>query len=268
MLEVLGSSSVDSLISVFGVEADDAFVIDRDAEQRNITQGASDRIALAQGGNPEFTATRDFRYITLYPIARSLRSVQPPPPGAIPTRLVETGPDSWAETTLTQLGSPDAVFDEGVDRKGPLALGYAVELDLRVFRPDWREHPGGVQELYQEFAREGSASSAPADTTRVGERDLVSEAAKRTRMVVLGDVDFVNNANFLAWGNADLFLDLMLWLTEQEDRLVLASGPALFEPVVLSERQHLWLRILGIGIIPGIFLLLSIGVSWQRRRWV
>ncbi|HKI84001.1 MAG TPA: Gldg family protein [Candidatus Krumholzibacteria bacterium] len=268
LLEPMGSAGADTLVSDFGVRADLDFVIDRSSAQKNVTNGASDRIAMASRANPKFEGTRGFNHVTLYPIARSLSSIQPPPPGVTVTRIVETAKEAYGETTLSQLGDPEASFDPGTDLPGPLALGYAIDVDLRVFSVDWRNRSKGLEQTIMDMNPGDFDRRGAGDSLKVGSDKLVETPRQKAKLVVMGDVDFVNNANLLAWGNGDLFLDLVLWLSEKENRIAIGPGPELFEPVLLTIRQRTWLRIIGIGVVPGIFLLLAIGAVWWRRKWV
>jgi hypothetical protein len=268
LLEPLGSASADSLVEQFGIRVDPTFVIDRSAQQRNATNGASDRIAMARGANQKFSATAGFGYVTLYPIACSLSSVQPSAPGVTLTKIVQTSPDAWGETTLSQMGDPKASYDEGVDRKGPLTLAYAAKIDLRVFQLDWRTQGQGLEQTVREMNPEAFGQSAPGDTVRVKGEQLVQEHSRTARLVLTGDVDFVNNANLLVQGNGDLFLDLLLWLSQRENRIALGPGPELFEPILLTKHQVFWLRVLGVGVVPGIFFLSALLVVWRRRKWI
>jgi len=265
LLEPLGSATADTLVAEYGVQPDLDFVIDQSSQQKNATNGASNRIAMARSANPDFEGTLGFNHVTLYPIARSLSSVQPPPPGVKITRIVETAKEAWGETTLTQLGDPSATFDAGTDLAGPLSLGYAVEVNLRLFKLDWRNRSQGLEQNLMDMQ---PGDFDPGDTLTVGNEKVVQRPQSKTRIVVMGDVDFVNNANLLAWGNGDLFLDLTLWLSEKENRIAIGPGPELFDPVLLTIRQRNWLRIIGIGVVPGIFLVLAIGVVWWRRKWI
>ena len=61
---------------------------------------------------------------------------------------------------------------------------------------------------------------------------------------------------------------MLSWLTEAEDRLAFAPGPSLYEPVVLTQHQLFWLRLLGIAVVPAIFFVLAVVVAWRRRSWV
>jgi len=268
LLEPMGAASADSLVEGFGIRLHDGFVVDPSDARQNLTGEGNYRIALAIGGNREHRITRDFTLPTLYPIARALESVQPPPTGATVSRLVQTDPSSWAETTREQLVRGDPEFDAGTDLGGPLALAYAVELDLRRFRYD-APAAGNLSAALAQLQDVGDARDpALADSIRVGDRTFAGDLADTARLVVTGDVDFLNNANLLVRGNGDLGLAMLLWLTEQEDRIALAARPDLSDPVVLTINQTRWLRVLGIGVGPLLPLLLAGFVLWRRTRWV
>ena len=101
---------------------------------------------------------------------------------------------------MNQLGDPAARYNPGVDRKGPITLIYAVDADLRIFRPDWKEHPGGIDQALREHNVLNATSQGALDTVQVATDSLVARPRLHARLVVTGDVDFVNNANLGAWG--------------------------------------------------------------------
>ena len=269
MVEPMGSAAFDSLLHNFGIIAEGGFVVDPSEERRNITGSGAFRIALAQGGNPEHPVTAGFSYATLYPIARSLSSVQPPPAGVAATRLISSMPNAWSESDMRLIAMGAPAFEEESDGGGPLGLAYAVELDLRRFLYDESMRPAGLTGLMMDFYPETfDVRSDTGDTLQVGDGEFVKERSDRARIVAVGDVDFVNNANLLAYGNSDLFVAMLLWLTEQESRIALAPRPELFDPVVLTIRQTFWMRIGFIAALPAVFFLLAMSVVWRRRNWV
>lgn len=266
MVEPLGSAVVDSLLEPWGLRALDGIVFDPTPERENIAGEGSELIALALGGDRDHVITRSFGAATLYPIARGLEAVQPPAPGLTPTRLVQTAPGTWLETDFE---NPES-FDADEDRAGPIGLAFAVDVDLKRFRYDQRDLDVGLSasllDLHAEIV--DMRDSTRVDSVRVGDVELRREQGERARLVVFGDVDFVNNANLLVRGNSELLLSSLLWLTEHENRIALPPRPTRADPVVLTRRQKRWLRIVGMGVGPGIFFALSIGVVFQRRRWL
>lgn len=77
---------------------------------------------------PETDITRDFRLMTLFPLARPVLFESPGPPGAERAAVVTTGPGSWAESdTRALLGERKAAEDRTADRPGPIMLGAMTE---------------------------------------------------------------------------------------------------------------------------------------------
>jgi ABC-type uncharacterized transport system involved in gliding motility auxiliary subunit len=268
MLEPLGAADVDSMLIPWGLRAHDGFVIDPSRARENIAGPNSSRIALALRGNPEHPITRELSVPTLFPIAKSFESIQPPPPGIEPIRLVATQPEAWLESDYSLMAFGDARLDASTDVAGPLGLAYAIRADLRRFRHGDAEE-GLTSTLLN--LRRGAVDfrdSTAVDTLRAGAAELTTALKEEARLVVVGDVDFVNNANLLVRGNSQLLLGILYWLTDQESRVALPPRPNVADPIVLTERQRAWIRILGIGVGPGIPLLGSVVVLWRRRRWL
>jgi ABC-type uncharacterized transport system involved in gliding motility auxiliary subunit len=70
------------------------------------------------------TITKNFsRTMTIFPLARSVKSGEKSQPEEQETELLRTSPESWAET---ELKGNTAKFDEGKDTKGPISLGVAA----------------------------------------------------------------------------------------------------------------------------------------------
>jgi ABC-type uncharacterized transport system involved in gliding motility auxiliary subunit len=74
---------------------------------------------------PFSSITKDLGGLTtFFPVARTIELTDPPPEGMTITRLLETTPDSWGETDLT---NQQARYDPNVDVRGPLVLGAMIE---------------------------------------------------------------------------------------------------------------------------------------------
>jgi len=266
-LEPGGSKSVDSLLTRWGIEPAEGYVIDATEEQRNLLGQDEPLIALAMGGNPEHPITRGFTFATFYPIARALFAVQPPPAGVEAVPLVQTGARSWLERTRST--EEATVYDPEVDQIGPLVLGYAAVVDLPVYVAGSVSVRGLSANLIEmNAARHDLRDSALAGSQELAGEQFASGLAPNSRLVVFGDIDFVSNSNLRVQGNGDLFLSSVLWLTEQEDRIALAPRPELSDPIVLGARRTKLVRWVGIGAFPALFFLAG-GLSvWRRRRWV
>jgi ABC-type uncharacterized transport system involved in gliding motility auxiliary subunit len=115
--------------------------------------------------------------------------------------------------------------DEGKDRIGPIAVAVAVEL-----------------------------GAATVDI-------------RSTRMVVIGDSYFVSNGALKkgVGGNSSLFLSAVNWLIERESLLTVEPRPPVELRLEMTQPQLTRLLLLVTVGIPGIFVLLGIGVWFARR---
>jgi hypothetical protein len=117
-------------------------------------------------------------------------------------------------------------FDEGIDRKGPLPIAVAVE--------------------------RGSVASREMNLSR-------------SRIVVIGDVDFIAN-NGLSGANADLFLNALNWVLDRDPLIDIAPKPAGPVRLMISREQRdalFWVVVVG---VPGLAALAGIFMRWRRRE--
>jgi len=162
---------------------------------------------------------------TFFPHARSIEETQSKPEGVKVTPLIRTSDGSWGETSLEDLRH--VAYDEGQDTLGPLTLAVSVE---------------------------ATASS--------------DEEAK-TRLVIFGDTDFVSNSVLHsvrgAFGNADLFLNAINWLAEEEALISIRPKPPEVRRVILNSRQMRLILYSSVGFLPLSVLLMGAAIWWRRR---
>lgn len=164
--------------------------------------------------------------VTLYPLARSARPSVPSPEGLTVTPLASTSPGGWGETD-TSVGT--FTFDEGRDLKGPVPIAVAAE------------------------------RSPPASPEG-------AQASSLTRVVVIGDSDFVTDSQLGNVGNRDLALGVTYWLIEQEQ--LIGIGPKPIESIHLNLTGAqltgiFWFSFLAMPCLVGV---LGVGMWWVRRR--
>lgn len=90
---------------------------------------------------------------------------------------------------------------------------------------------------------------------------------KSTRLVVIGDSDFVSNGALASGGsgNLDLYLSALNWLLEREALIAIAPrAPGLIRLDMDESRIRMALAIFGLGL-PALSALLGVAV-WVRRR--
>ncbi len=170
--------------------------------------------------------------ITLFPLPRSLElsREQSYEPGRQVSELVKSAAGSWGETNQYNLE-----YTEGKDTKGPLAIAAAATKEL--------EEP---------------AASAP-------DKKKEETPKKTMRVVVVGSAGAAANGWFPLAGNPDFFANSVNWLTESEDLIAIRPRSATPPPLYLTPSQAKRVKLVSLYLMPGILLLLGLGIWWARR---
>jgi ABC-type uncharacterized transport system involved in gliding motility auxiliary subunit len=194
---------------------------------------------------PYHAITKDFRLPTVYGGARSVEAGKATLEGVSAQDLVKTSAQSWAESDLTLKGSIQ--FDEGKDRKGPVALAAVATVRGPMPAPTPTPSP--------------APSPGPSPAASPAEEPKAPEG----RVVAVGDADFAANSLLAFQGNQDFFLNTIAWLAEDADLISIRpkepENQALFlSPTVLQNVA--WAALV---LLPGFFVVAGIA-SWWRRR--
>src|SRR5205823_1800230 len=88
---------------------------------------------------------------------------------------------------------------------------------------------------------------------------------RRTRVVVVGDVDFATNAFIAQAGNGELLLRAVDWAALEKDLVAVSANLPAVRPIDLTEGRLGYARVLLAAIVPGFFLLGG-AVVWALRR--
>jgi ABC-type uncharacterized transport system involved in gliding motility auxiliary subunit len=193
--------------------------------------GANEAVPIAmppQGSSHPIT--KDFQMMTAYPLARSVTPIEGGANGHTAQKLVETSARSWAETDLKGLyanGKVEPNPDKG-DKMGPISLAAAV-------------------------------SAAVTDAPGPG------ASKQESRLVVVGDSDFMSNGAINTQGNRDLGLNMANWLAQQEDMIAIRPRDAADRRITMTNDQGFWTFVIAIFIIPGLLFLSAFVVWWKRR---
>jgi ABC-type uncharacterized transport system involved in gliding motility auxiliary subunit len=194
--------------------------------------GANEAVPIAlpsAGGHP---ITKDFGVMTAFPLARSATPIDGGVNGHNAQKILETSPRSWAETDIKTLYAGGGVkldLDKG-DKAGPIVIASAV--------------------------------SAPADA---GAATAGASAKGESRLVVVGDSDFVSNGALNSAGNRDLSLNMGNWLAQQEDMIAIRPRDPADRRITMTQDQMLYLWIFAMFIVPGLLFATAVGVWWKRR---
>jgi ABC-type uncharacterized transport system involved in gliding motility auxiliary subunit len=195
--------------------------------------GASEAMPVA-ARYPSHPITERFNVMTVYPLARSVTPVSGGVNGHIAQAFVETSERSWAETDMAGLfaSKPVELNEDKGDKKGPIPLAAAVSADA------------------------AGAAAKPED----------KDAPKpQTRVVVFGDSDFASNSVLGMPGNRDLFMNVVGWLSQQENLISIRPKDADDRRIALTATQQANITWLSLLVIPG--SIFGAGIyNWWRRR--
>ena len=166
--------------------------------------------------------------MSIFPLARSVTMGDDVPEGSDMRELFTTADEnSWAETRPEELAQ----------RRGP-APGQAL----------------------------GPIGLAMALTIERGADASSSSSSGPSRVVVVGDSDFI--ANELAAApllNADLFLNMVHWVAQDEDLISIRPREPEERSVLMTDQQRQNVFFLSLFIIPGIVIVTGVSLWWGRR---
>ena len=250
-----------ALAGEFGVAPAGDVVIDASGVGQLFGFGVEAPLAASYGFHP---ITRGFvNAATVFPLAQSLipAELEDRPEGVQVSELVLSSEASWGERSREELLSGEVnAGDE--DRPGPLTLAAAVRVETEdAAAEEAGEAPAGSDE----------AASGPGGEPDGGGEDEADAGPAAPeppegRLLVVGDADFIGNNLALApLGNADLFLNMVNWLTEDEDLIAIRPRSSGDRRITMTAAQVRNTVLLSLVFLPGFFLVWGVAVWWSRR---
>lgn len=194
----------------------------------------SPMVVVAAPPYPAHPITDQYRHVTVFPLARSVRGTTPPPDGRSVEPFAQTSEAGWAEADIAALrtgtSEPTMNADAG-DISGPVQLAIAVSTPAPPEEPT-----------------EGAPPTPP-----------------QSRVAFIGDSDFPSNAVAGSGGNADFFVNVVNWLTAQENLIAIRprqAGDSRLTITPFQSRAVWWGSVL---VVPA--LVFGAGIlAWRRRR--
>ncbi|MBI3772371.1 MAG: GldG family protein [Gammaproteobacteria bacterium] len=172
--------------------------------------------------------TQDFNVVTIFPRAAGLNFEAQDDWKGEP--FLVTSARSWSETGKLQ---GQISFDEGVDVGGPLNIGIAAVRDRK-------------------FTATPSAKTS-------------TDAAGEQRAVVIGDGDFLANAYLGNGGNLNMGMNMVNWLSRDDQLIAIPAKTALDTALSLSQTQMVLIGFGFLLLLPLLLLGSGLGI-WLRRR--
>lgn len=290
------------LAGEFGITPAGDVVIDASGVGQLFGFGVEAPLAASYGFH---SITRGFETAaTVFPLAQSLIAPElgERPEGVTLSELVQTSDASWGERDADELESGEVTADDD-DREGPLTLAWAVRIDREEAggarapgaeaggEPTAGDEPPADDDGGPGQSSAEPASAAPADGAEAagdtgdsggegGDEPVASGGTEPGetesgeteppdadgRLVVVGDTDFIANDLALSpLGNADLFLNMVHWLTEDENLIAIRPRDPEDRRITMTAGQLRNLVLLALVFLPGFFLVWGVAVWWSRR---
>jgi ABC-type uncharacterized transport system involved in gliding motility auxiliary subunit len=224
-----------ALLAAWGIKATDSVVVDLSGRTTVAT------VPVAAPPYPQHAITERFDLLTMFPLVRALTPIAGAGEGRTAQPFLQTHQRSWAETTMTQLDDPDALKPEEAsgDLIGPVTIGLAVAVPSKP---------------------------APTPAQAAGEAKPADQPPPpETRLAAIGDSDFASNAYLGVEGNRDLFMNVVGWLSQQENLISIRPREPADRRLTLTASQVTGMFVLSVFLVP--IAVLSAGAyTWWRRR--
>lgn len=222
------NAGLEKLAEYFGIETLPGIIVDATTQLFGIQN--PDFVLVTE--YPAHPLTRELRIMSLFPRAAALEWNRNETWQGQP--ILSTAERAWTETGEL---SGEIRFDEGSEeRAGPLDIGYAF---TRALEP---ENP--------------AATKTDTET---------SEPGREQRIIVVGDGDFLSNAYLGNGGNPDLGLNMINWLSNDDDFIAIRAKTAPDQTLNLSAAAQTAIALGALIALP--LALIGSGLFiWLRRR--
>lgn len=211
-------SGLETLIQDnLGIVLGNDFVVENNALMRALGASPINPMMSKIEEHPIMDAYKGQAQAITFPKTRSVSISEDAPEDVEVTELIKTSANSWAETNVTDLfnrQNPTAAYDEGEDTMGPITLAAAASKKVVI----------------ADATDAASSKDEPTD-----ENVEVKDETPEMRAVVFGDSDFIHNKYYLS--SADLFVNSVNWLVQQEDLISIRAKDDSGKPIMLNARQ-------------------------------
>jgi gliding motility-associatede transport system auxiliary component len=223
MVDPFQAPGLTPLLERYGLTLGNDLIIDINPQGRLLGAGPEIPVVVDYVSHP---ITREFRFATLFPVARTVTVKDKPPAGVTAQALARTSAESWGETNQEEIRTGQVRPDPG-EARGPLTIAAVATVD---------------------------AKDAPADR-----KDA------KARVVVVGDSDFASNGFVNLSGNRDFFLNTVSWLAEEENLIAVRPKESRPTPVFLTAAQGQVLFWVPVVLLP-LAAVVAGGYAVARKR--
>lgn len=203
--------------------------------------------------------TRQFRYATFFPYARSVETTEEKPEGVSAEVLAKSSSNSWAERQLEQR---EVAFDKDKDKAGPISL--AAVATIKTKKEEKKAEEAEEEEL-KEPEEKKEKEAELKEESGAEEKKEETQSEKEGRIAVFGDSDFASNTYYNLSGNGNFFLNTVNWLTEEEDLISIQPKTSSPRTIHLTPSQGRMIFFVSLIILPLVVFITGISI-WVRRR--
>lgn len=269
-------SNLLAFLREWAIEVGDNVVVDVSGVGQLLGTDASVPVVAAYPAHP---ITEDFRLLTAYPLARSVSGVSGGVNGRTAQTFLQSSQNSWAETDLAGMFTSGQVENEpSEDLAGPVSLGAAVSIEAPNPPAPEGEQAQAGDEGTDAATEDDEAGAAATEGDGASEADIAEDSAAapesaddepapkpETRLAVIGDSDFAANSTLGIQGNRDLFLNVVSWLSQQEDLISIRPRDPEDRRLTMTAAQQRFVTWFALLVIPA--AVFGAGIySWTRRR--
>lgn len=128
LLDPFQAPGLVPFLAQYGIQLGNDVIIDLSPGGRLMGAGPEVPVVGQYEGHP---ITQGFRFATLFPLARTVGILEPPPPGVTAQTLARTSSESWAETSRAQLDRGQ-VKPDPEDQRGPLPIAAVATVEAKA----------------------------------------------------------------------------------------------------------------------------------------
>jgi ABC-type uncharacterized transport system involved in gliding motility auxiliary subunit len=229
------SPELVELLSQWGVSVNDDLIIDLSPIGQIFGGGPLTPMVSEYESHPIVSVLSNVA--TLFPASRSVTKADDVPSGWDVGEILKTSRSSFATSSFETDAEGVLVRNESTESPGPVNLAVAGTFDVPA------------------------DSAGSEDDNAIGEDEEEFEG----RVVVVGSSRFAGNYGLGRGGNFDLFLNMLNWLTSDEDLISIRPKDPESTPIELSEGQMNRVFLFSLLLIPAVIIVSGIWSWWGRR---
>ncbi len=168
-------------------------------------------------------------------------------------RLFSTTSGSFATEKL-DIVEDELVRNSDWETEGPISVGVAATFDVA-------DEPADDGSEADEGDGEDLSDDDPADEEETGD----DEDAEQGRVVVVGTSGFARNYSLGRGSNRDLLLNILSWLSSDEDLISIRPTDPENTPLDLTQSDMTRLFLITVIGFPAVIIVLGVSVWWRRR---